>query len=221
MSASKSLRRLRRKFLPTARERAYDRWVADRGDATLRLEYPLNSNSLVLDLGGFEGRWAQEIFARYGCRIEVFEPVQRYAQALVERFRSEPGIRVHDFGLGASSRTESIRICGDSSSVFGEAGEREEIRIVEAPGWFAEQTLAGVGLTVDLMKINIEGGEYELLERLLEADLVRQIRYLQIQFHDIAPDSAARMRRIQDALRATHRPAYQYTFVWDGWTRNL
>ena len=32
-----------------------DRWFADRGDQTLRLDYDLNENSVVLDLGGYHG----------------------------------------------------------------------------------------------------------------------------------------------------------------------
>ena len=30
-----------------------DRWFGDNGDHTLRLDYPLNEDSVVLDLGGY------------------------------------------------------------------------------------------------------------------------------------------------------------------------
>ena len=37
-------------------------WLADNGDKTYRLDYNLNENSVVFDLGGYEGQWASDIF---------------------------------------------------------------------------------------------------------------------------------------------------------------
>jgi hypothetical protein len=39
------------------------------------LEYDLNADSVCIDIGGYEGQWASDIFGRYGCTIHVFEPV--------------------------------------------------------------------------------------------------------------------------------------------------
>jgi hypothetical protein len=72
---------------------------------------------------------------------------------------------------------------------------------------------------VRLMKVNIEGGEYELLERMLECGLTTRVADLQIQFHNFSPDAAERMAAIQRGLAATHRPTYQYRFVWENWRR--
>ena len=49
-------------------------WFQNNGDKTLRLNYPLTDKSIVLDLGGYEGQWASDIFSRYCCFIHVFEP---------------------------------------------------------------------------------------------------------------------------------------------------
>ena len=54
------------------------------------------------------------------------------------------------------------------------------------------------------MKINIEGCEFEVLERMLEAKMLSSVKNFQIQFHDIAPDSRARMEKIQKTLSETH-----------------
>ena len=72
---------------------------------------------------------------------------------------------------------------------------------------------------IDLMKINIEGGEYELLDRMLEENLVKVVDNLQIQFHDISPESHSRMMTIQKGLERTHSPTYQYRFIWENWKR--
>jgi hypothetical protein len=69
------------------------------------------------------------------------------------------------------------------------------------------------------MKVNIEGGEYDLLDHLIESGLIQRVRWLQVQFHDFVPNAAERMRAIQDRLRATHEPEWQHEFVWESWRR--
>ena len=36
---------------------------------------------------------------------------------------------------------------------------------------------------IDLLKINIEGGEYDVIPRLLDTKMINKIKYIQIQFH--------------------------------------
>lgn len=168
-----------------------------------------------MDLGGYEGQWASDIFARYLCRLAVFEPVSGYAESIRNRFRLNEQIEIFEFGLGASSRDETIFIRGAGSSTFGKKADAETFRMVDVADWFAKESVSNV----DLMKINIEGGEFELLERMLETDLARRVRDFQIQFHNISFDATSRMERIREGLSQTHTPGYQYKFVWENWTR--
>lgn len=207
--------RLRRAVLPTAHERHVTRWFADAGDRTLRLNYELSADSIVFDLGGYVGQWASDIHSMYACQVYVFEPVSAFAEALSKRFCRNPRIRVFPFGLAASTREASIVLAGDSSSLFTTAGDTERIQLREARNFLAEQGLQ----RIDLMKINIEGGEYELLEHLLENKLMRAVTDLQIQFHDFVPDARRRMTSIQDRLSVTHDLTFQYDFIWENWRR--
>ena len=209
------LRRLQRKFIPTACEKADAKWLADGGDRELRFNYDLNSNSLVFDLGGYEGQWTSDLFSRYQCSIMVFEPVSRFVRMIQKRFRCNAKIKVYPYGLGGSSRKEVIGICADGSSIFRSASEREEIEIVDVAEWLKAENIKHI----DLMKINIEGGEYELLERLIGTRLVQIIDNIQVQFHEMGRDSAARMERIQKSLMETYQPTYQYRFVWENWKK--
>ena len=76
-----------------------------------------------------------------------------------------------------------------------------------------------VGLTKfpSIIEMNIEGAEYDVLERLIEANLHMKIGTLLIQFHKIGPDYLARYVRIQDQLEKTHKLVFQYEFVWERW----
>jgi FkbM family methyltransferase len=206
---------LRRRRHKSEYRRTVAQFYADGGDTRFRFDYDMARDSLVFDLGGYEGQWASDLYARQRCRIEVFEPVAKFAAAIAERFRKNPDIRVHAFALGASTRAETLSVHGASSSAYKSKSATEEVRFVDVAQWFEEQRIHDVRL----MKINIEGGEYELLERMLERGLAARVADLQIQFHNFSKDAADRMAAIQRGLAATHRPTYQYRFVWENWRR--
>lgn len=208
-------RRLQKTFFPNEWDLVIRRWKSDKGDQTLRLDYDLHADSVVLDLGGYRGEWAGNILSRYGCTVHVFEPVASFANGIVTRFPNNDAIEVHKFGLGGYTRSESIGLSADGSSVFQVNGETESIQIVDVAEWMQHQTASHFGL----MKINIEGGEYEVLERLLDTGLVSRVDDIQVQFHNIAPDSEARMKSILRRLEHSHGPTYQYPFVWENWRR--
>ena len=48
------------------------RWFRDKGDETLRLDYPLTQESIVFDLGGYHGDFAAAVYERYGCKVYLF-----------------------------------------------------------------------------------------------------------------------------------------------------
>ena len=197
------------------RQKTHAQWVADKGDKTLRLEYPLDRNSIVFDVGGFEGQWASDIFSRYLCVIHVFEPVPDFAHQIQQRFAANERVKLHPYALGATSEQRDFRVDGDASSAYTVAGDHINISVLPL-----EQVIELEGINeVHLMKINIEGGEYEFLEHIIEVGLVARIQRFQIQFHDFVDDAANRMAAIQRQLNKTHRLTYQYPFVWEGWTR--
>mgnify|MGYP001246724257 CR=1 FL=1 len=72
---------------------------------------------------------------------------------------------------------------------------------------------------IDLMKINIEGGEYNVMQRLLDENKVRNIRCLQIQFHDLDKNSVQKKEYIRNLLYKTHTCEYCYEFIWENWIR--
>jgi len=192
-----------------------DQWSADRGDETLRLNYDLNEHSMVFDLGGYEGQWASDIFSRYCSTIHIFEPVADFAKRTEQRFRRNQKIFVHDFGLGKANGSADILVNGADSSLYKKGNELVPGRFVEAIEFMHKNNIE----KINLMKINIEGGEYDLLEHLIETDFVNNIGNIQVQFHDFVPKAQHRMAMIQKDLQKTHNLTYQYLFVWENWRR--
>ena len=207
--------RLNKKLYRRQHRRMLQKWDGDGGDARFRYDYDLGGDSFVMDLGGYEGDWAGNIHSRYGCHIAVFEPVAAFAETIRQRFRGNDDIEIFQYGLGGSSRTEMIYLHGAGTSTFRKRARGEEIRIVDVEQWLQDHGAA----SVQLMKINIEGGEFELLERLLESGSISRIENIQVQFHNVAVGSTRRMEHIQEGMSSTHEPTYQYKFVWENWVR--
>lgn len=201
------------RIIPSKQARRVKPWFKVNGDKTLRLDYDLNEKSIVFDLGGYEGQWASDIFSKYLCKIYVFEPFKDYATNIKKRFEKNPSIKVFDFGLGKGDNTFTFYSNDDGSSVFKKAGVASEINIIKASTFLKNERI----LNIDLMKVNIEGGEYDLIEELIDSGMIKNVKNLQVQFHDFVPDAQSRMKKIQASMAATHRLTYQYEFVWENW----
>ena len=186
------------------------RWVTDNGDETHRVNYDLNENSVVLDIGGYKGDWAQKISDKYNCFVFIFEPVKEFYDCIVKRFKGNSKVSIFNFGI-SHAKDYKTTICKDGgNSSFYKIGESEIVEIKSAK-------LFGCYEKIDLVKINIEGGEYDLLNYLINARFINRISNIQVQFHDFIPDSEAKMESIQKELSKTHELTYQYKFVWENW----
>lgn len=189
------------------------RWRSDCGDETLRIQYDLGPDSLVFDVGGYKGQWASDIYSAYCCSIHVFEPVHAFASSIRKRFAQNPKIVVHESGLAGETRRALISISADGSSVYRQGGYTEEVSLVRITDFMRQ---AGIH-HIDLMKVNIEGGEYSLLADLIETELVTRIGDILVQFHSVDSADVERMLKTQQLLRHTHELTWQYPLVWENW----
>jgi FkbM family methyltransferase len=197
---------------------AYRAWKKANRDKDLRFDYALGPESVVVDLGGYLGDFAQEIHDKFGAQVYLYEPSLVFHGQCVERFRNVPNVHCYAFGLGASDRQLTLTDDADASSMVDEktaeiTGETVQIRR------FAD-VIKELGLArIDLLKINIEGGEFEVLPHLIETGLIDMVGDIQVQFHDFVTDAVAQRDAIRQALAATHECTWDYEFVWENWTR--
>jgi FkbM family methyltransferase len=193
-------------------------WQQIDGDNSLRLKYELNHSSVVFDVGGFKGDWALEIYARYSCNIFVFEPVKNFTAILESRFLKNNSIKIFKYGLGAKNEKMNIAVMSESSSTEraaknGIEGKTEQIEIVSFTDFVNQNNIT----KIDLIKINIEGGEYDLLNQIINSGYIKNISNIQVQFHDFVSDAENKMSVIKKKLALTHELTYEYIFVWENW----
>ncbi len=177
-----------------------------------RLNYNLNENSIAFDLGGYKGQWSQAIYDKFKCSIFCFEIIPEYIANLKTMFSDVPKIKIFPYGLSTSTKHSVASKINDSSSLY--KGElTEQISLVDICDFIDHKTIQHI----DLMKINIEGSEYDLLDHMLNHTIVNKIDNIQVQFHSFYPNAHKRMKTIQDRLLKTHKVTYQIPFVWENW----
>ena len=177
----------------------------------MRYEYPLTEKAVVIDIGGYVGLFSSTIFDKFGCEVWYYEPIKEFFDVAAKNFGSRK-ISMNNFGLGAKNETIKFFKCRDATGFTRKwPYQTEGVRIVDV----AE----AINYTVDLVKINIEGMEYALLERMISSGVIEDINYLQVQFHDVIPDAAVKMAELRAGLSKTHILQWSYDWVWESWKR--
>jgi len=161
------------------------------------------------DVGAFEGGWTRDLLkAHPKAHVRLFEPVPGYYEAIANSWSE-----VSPYGLSDRDQSIDITIAGDRSSTYdmgfeGTGKVRIELRDVSKE----------LGETrLDVMKINVEGAEYPILERLTATGQISQIKTLLIQFHTFIPHFGERYLAIKKALSRTHTLQWRDPFVWERW----
>jgi FkbM family methyltransferase len=187
------------------------------GGNELLYDVPVITGGLVIDAGGYEGEWTATMLARYGCRSEIFEPFPFYADHCKRLFSRNTLVCVHAAALGGSSRITKFSFAANGTSEFITT---EGADVVDAPVVDVSQIFDQLGdEQVACLKLNIEGGEYEVLERLLDTNLINRCKSLLIQFHPQPDGWEKRLKDIEVRLQATHAREWGYPMVWEKWVR--
>ena len=191
------------------------RWFRDKGDETHRLDYPLTQESIVFDLGGYHGDFAAAVHERFGCKVYIFEPVPAFYQKCVDRFQGNQKIICLNYGLSSNNGWLNIGLAENASSFASPhakgAVQRVQLRSVV-------ECIRDLSIDrIDLMKINIEGGEFDVLPAIIESGDIRKVQQLQVQFHNFVDHAVKRREAIRSKLEKTHVEMWNYDFVWESW----
>lgn len=171
-----------------------------------RYVYPitLDSDRLIVDCGGFQGDWTARMIELYGCRSLVFEPV--FTGQCRSRFDGNSKVLVMANAVGGYARTLDMVEANNSTGAYAVEGQTHNVAVM---------AIADVLNTdVAVLKLNIEGMEFEVLEAMIELRLLDKVENIQVQFHNkLFPGAQFRYENIDRELSKTHPPTWR-----DGWT---
>jgi FkbM family methyltransferase len=197
---------------------------AARREPDLLVDLDLRPGAVVLDLGAYEGDWSARLLARADARgqpdvqVHAFEPEPGAVERCRRVLADDPRVALHPFGLAGRDEVLTLAVGGPGSTVYGSPA---------APGFFGgaevqlrdvASVLAELGIgRIDAVKINIEGGEFAVLDRLHETGWLPRTGPIIVQFHEFVPGAHRARRRNRRQLAETHRCTWSYPWVYERW----
>ena len=200
-----------------------NQWFADNGDYTHNINYELNENSVVIDLGGYYGLWVDEILKKNNPNIPniiLVEPVPEFYNHLITKYQQNEKIKVMNVGVSTDNNetTKTLYVSSDGSSTNFNSNVKSVIQIKTLP---IDKILIDNNINqVDLLQINIEGDEYGLMEYMIESNIINKFKNVQIQFHLGIGNDVERRDNIQKNLISKgFKNKFDYPFVWESWEK--
>lgn len=192
----------------------YGLFLRSGGDELLVSNLNIDTDCWVIDFGGFRGEWTAKILNRYQVKCLVVEPVPAYAKVISDRFKDRSDVRVMPFLFGRSEGTQVLYLAEDATGSFAQG---LPVIVEQLP---ISRLMESIDQeTVGAASINIEGGEYQLLEMLLESNEVSRFKTLLIQFHKTDCYSPERYLELQLGLAESHNLTWDYPFIWQRWDK--
>jgi len=168
----------------------------------MRYEYDLKPESVVIDLGAYRGEWATEMYNRHMCWPIVVEPteyIRDFKHGLIINMAAGTHVGKMSFG-GRSYCTSIFEACDHEYECFD-----------------VNELIKGY-LSIDLLKVNIEGAEYDVLNHIIGAGLHHRIKNIQVQFHQIEGVPYDKWyKELVTKLSETHTLTWHYPFCWENW----
>lgn len=194
------------------------RWFSDYGDLTHILNYDLNEESKVMDIGGFVGVWAEKIINKFNPYVYIVEPIPLFYDQMISKFKHNNKVKIIPVAIGIENKNGIIYLNGDaSSSNLENESEKINVQFKTIDSILEDYTID----VIDLLQINIEGDEYLLLDYMLKTKVINKFKNIQIQFHLGIENAIEKRQLIQKGLIENgFNIKYKYDFVWEAWSKS-
>jgi FkbM family methyltransferase len=153
----------------------------------------LGRGSLAVDCGANVGRVTALLAAR-GAEVYAFEPNPHAFDVLAQRFASNPRVHCVAKAVAATEGKARLHLHVDAledqltwstgSSLLATKPNVDPSTFVEVETVDLDTFLHDLGRIVRVLKLDVEGAEIEILERLLETDRLRSVEHVLVEMHD-------------------------------------
>jgi FkbM family methyltransferase len=190
-------------------------WERDRGDEIKIIDYPLDSNSQVIELGGFTGVWSKKIIDKFNPNLIIVEPIPQFVNELKHNFGNNPKVNIEKVAISTSNKTIKLYVKGCATSETNVVSKK----VVSVKSYDINYFISKYNLSkIDLIQVNIECEEYPLIINWIETGFLKNVKYLQVQFHTFCENYEEKYKQIFEGLKKNgFEINYKYDFVWESW----
>jgi len=150
----------------------------------------LDNLNVVLDIGANVGLFSLYMLKKHNCkRIYAIEPTKKAFVQLSDSLNDEPNASIHKVAIYDYTGKSKIKTDEQNSTISGFHNEEihpysnnsmneEEVDVIKLCDFLNNHNIDHV----DLIKIDIEGAEYAVIDSLSDLDILKSDRYL-IEYH--------------------------------------
>ncbi len=149
----------------------------------------LNEESVVLDVGSNFGIVVDEL-QPCGCKIYSFEPHPIFFSMLKERYADNENVVLSDSAVWNKTEKKKFyfkrsfeRLNGGATLMSKKTNILDESLNKEVQCIDVLEVVESINSDIDVLKMDVEGAEYEILERLLSSDAIKKIKSIYFEDH--------------------------------------
>ena len=157
------------------------------------LSIDLKKGDLVIDCGANIGETVS-LIAKSGVEVHAFEANSHAFKVLEERFRDKPDVHCYKQAVldqcGSVNLYHHIHSHGNEvkwsggSSIFSEKPNVNKNKFEEVESIDLSAFIAQLDKSVSVLKMDIEGAEIQVLEKMIEDHTISRVRNLFVEIHD-------------------------------------
>lgn len=211
---------LRRTFDDIFCKRFPDKETLGTGSQWTLLTRDMNRNAVIYSGGvGEDISFELELIDRFGVQVHIFDPSPVGKNTIDKALKQSYGLEKHllfsPLGLAATATSNFSLGGGDHENAWFRTARQRDSASVSCTTIPAEMDANGHD-HIDLLKMDIEGFEYEVLENCFASNL--SIKQICVEFHDFYPDISkmATFRTIMKLKRTkfslVHKHRHDHTF---------
>lgn len=181
----------------------------------LKYRMRFKQDGLVLDIGSYLGEYSENIRKMNpGLTFWLYEPIPDYFKFCVNRFKGMDNVVIYEKAVSADGRNFQMQIDGLRS-------RQDSINLMDGThvSSISIQSIFNSVTEIELMKMNIEGMEYECLEQLIQTDSLIKTKRLLIQFHNFEDGAHHKREKIRKQIAKDFNNIYTFDWLWELWIR--
>jgi FkbM family methyltransferase len=152
---------------------------------------------LVLDIGANQGDFTRAMVQKFGCSVQALEPNPNLYADL--QGSAIPGVTLHNVALADTHGPRPFALMENTEySHFSATGDSSIQVEAVTLGELVSQIQKA---SIDLVKMDIEGAELDILEK-LPLEVMQRFRQITVEFHQfLYPESRPRVEAVKRRFR--------------------
>ena len=171
----------------------------------------LNESSICIDCGANVGA-ITEVFAQRGAEVHAFEPNPAAIGELTKVVAAYPKVKVYQQAVLDKNdklklfmhkyHKEDEILFSQGSSLFKSKRNIAKGNCIEVEVIDLISFIENLNSPIDVLKLDVEGGEYDILLKILEKDLYKNIKHILVETHECRiPEIIPKAKKVRRLIK--------------------